>query len=59
MTCNFTCPACGHENTFNPEEHELIVRFKPDEEGTFGEFRYRRVRCSNCGREEDVLIERR
>jgi transcription elongation factor Elf1 len=41
----FTCPACGHETTYRPDECELLIRYKPDGE-VMKEVRYRLVRCA-------------
>jgi transcription elongation factor Elf1 len=48
----FTCPACGHPNVYDPDGCDVVVRFKPGQ--GLKEFRYRLVRCSGCGKEHEV-----
>jgi hypothetical protein len=48
----FSCPACGRQTAYQPEEYELRVRFRSG--GGMKEARYRLIRCPGCGREQEV-----
>jgi hypothetical protein len=41
----FTCPACGYETAYQPEEYELLIGFMPDN-GKMKAVRYRLIRCA-------------
>jgi hypothetical protein len=49
----FICPSCGHTITYQPEECELLVRFKPHGQ-RMKEARYRIVRCAHCGEQYKI-----
>ncbi len=53
-TC--TCPTCGHQTTYRPDECVVVVRFKPG--GGLVGSRYLLARCAGCGKEYDVPEEK-
>ncbi len=52
MEQSFTCPDCGRQTAYRPQECALLARYKTSGD-TAQEYRYRLVHCPGCGKSHE------